>query len=119
MQNPNRQRLHLQQSSQGWHEEKDDYKPFVKYMLSVLAAAYRELDQRMSIFTNEKYSKSDAVRDYIKNSYGTVTKTEIMKNCPDISQVTVQRALSELLKNNDIIKIGGGRYTSYAWNREK
>ena len=42
-----------------------------------------------------------------------------MKKCPDISQVTVQRALNDLVKNGDIIKIGGGRYTSYVWNREK
>ena len=26
--------------------------------------------------------------------------------------------LNELVKNGNIIKIGGGRYTSYVWNRE-
>ena len=41
-----------------------------------------------------------------------------MAQCPDISQVTVQRALAELLERGEIIKIGGGRYTSYTWNRE-
>jgi hypothetical protein len=39
--------------------------------------------------------------------------------CPDISQKTVERALKELLDNQEIIKIGGGRYTSYTWNWEK
>lgn len=29
-----------------------------------------------------------------------------------------QRTLNKLVKNNEIIKIGGGRYTSYIWNRE-
>ena len=42
-----------------------------------------------------------------------------MEQCPGISQTTVQRALNELLKKEEIIKIGGGRYTSYVWNREK
>ena len=42
-----------------------------------------------------------------------------MEKCPDISHITVQRALKELMDNGDIIKIGGGRYTSYTWNREK
>ena len=42
-----------------------------------------------------------------------------MDKCPDISQITVQRTLNDLLEKNDIIKIGGGRYTSYIWNREK
>lgn len=38
---------------------------------------------------------------------------------PDVSEVTVQRTLADLLQNGDIIKIGGGRYTHYVWNREK
>ena len=41
-----------------------------------------------------------------------------MTKCPDISQVTVQRALNDLVKSGEIIKIGGGRYTAYTWNRE-
>lgn len=32
--------------------------------------------------------------------------------------MTVQRALNSLLKSGQIIKLGGGRYTSYIWNRE-
>ena len=46
------------------------------------------------------------------------TKAEIMEKCPDISAATVQRTLSDLLKRGEIIKISGGRYTSYTWNRE-
>ena len=48
-----------------------------------------------------------------------MTKAEIMAQCPDISLKTVQRALEDLLKNGEIIKIGGGRYTSYTWSWEK
>ena len=42
-----------------------------------------------------------------------------MRQCPDISQKTVERALAEMLKVDEITKIGGGRYTSYVWNWEK
>ena len=42
-----------------------------------------------------------------------------MKRCPDISQVTVQRTLNELQKTGEIIKLSGGRYTAYTWNRDK
>jgi DeoR/GlpR family transcriptional regulator of sugar metabolism len=42
-----------------------------------------------------------------------------MRQCPNISQVTVQRALNDLQRNGEIIKLGGGRYTAYTWNREK
>ena len=41
-----------------------------------------------------------------------------MEKCPDISQATVQRTLSELQKSGEIIKLSGGRYTAYIWNRE-
>ena len=42
-----------------------------------------------------------------------------MEKCPDISQVTVQRALNDLAKRGEILKIGGGRYTAYMWNHNK
>jgi hypothetical protein len=35
-----------------------------------------------------------------------------------VSQKTVERALAALLEAGEIIKIGGGRYTSYVWNWE-
>ena len=43
---------------------------------------------------------------------------EILEKCPDISQVTVQRALAELIESEEILKIGGGRYTKYTWNNK-
>lgn len=42
----------------------------------------------------------------------------ISEKCPDISMVTVQRTLNELHKSGEIIKLSGGRYTAYTWNRE-
>lgn len=109
----------LQESSYNWHENKNDYAPFVRYMLGIIVAAYRDFSARVEILANKKLSKPDRVRAIIKDHLGQITKSEIMEKCPDISQVTVQRALNDLLKNNDIIKIGGGRYTKYIWNNEK
>ena len=108
----------LQESSWEWHEGRNDYAPFVKYMLGVIVAAYREFADRVEILTDKTISKSDRIEDIIRNSYGRITKAEIAAQCPEISQTTIQRTLNELLKNNQIIKIGGGRYTSYVWNRE-
>lgn len=109
----------LQESSSGWHEEKNDYGPFVRYMLGIIVAAYREFESRATLIVDNSISKSDRIREIIKNTIGPITKSEIMKECPDISQVTVQRTLSDLLKDERIIKIGGGRYTKYVWNHEK
>ncbi len=109
----------LQSSSQGWHEEENDYAHFVRYMLGVILSAYRDFSSRVRVLTTSGMSKPDRIREIIKDTLGKITKTEIMQKCPDISQVTVQRTLNDLVKNGDIIKIGGGRYTSYVWNREK
>ena len=107
----------LQESSTNWHDEANNYIPFVTYQLGVILAAYREFADRVKI-VNENTRKPNRVRDIIKSHLGTITKTEIMQQCPDVSQTTIQRALNDLVKSGEIIKIGGGRYTSYTWNRE-
>ena len=109
----------LQESSFGWHENKNDYTAFVRYFLGVIVAAYRDFEARVSWISNTELSKPERVREAIKNHLGQISKAEIMHQCPGVSQVTVQRALADLLKNNEIMKIGGGRYTKYVWNHEK
>ena len=109
----------LQDSSAGWHEGENDYLPFVRYLLGVVIAAYREFASRVDILITRGLSKPERVREIISSTAGRITKAQIMRQCPDISQKTVERALAEMLKNGDIIKIGGGRYTSYVWNWEK
>lgn len=106
----------LQLSSAGWHENKNDYEPFVKYMLGVIVAAYRDFSSRVSLLTTQGMSKPDRVKEIIRATLGPITKTEILAKCPDISQVTVQRALADLVDKGDIVKLGGGRYTKYIWN---
>ena len=109
----------LQDSSTGWHEGTNDYLPFVRYMLGIVVAAYREFTSRVDILITRGLSKPERVREIIRSTTGRITKTQIMKHCPDISQKTVERALKELMDSGRIIKIGGGRYTSYTWNWEK
>ena len=108
----------LQQSSVGWHENENDYAPFVRYLLGTIVAAYRDFSSRVKLLVTSGLSKPDRIREIIKNTLGKITKTEIMEKCPDISQITVQRTLIELQKKNEIIKLSGGRYTAYIWNRE-
>jgi len=109
----------LRQSSFGWHENDNDYLPFVRYTLGIVLKAYKEFFGKTELLTQKGVSKPDRVAAIIKNTLGKITKAEILKNCPDVSEITVQRTLAELLKKGDIIKIGGGRYTQYVWNREK
>ena len=109
----------LQECSEGWHEEQNEYLPFVRYMLGIVVAAYREFAGRVSLLSTRGLSKPEIIREVIKETMGKITKTEIMAKCPNISHTTVQRALKELQERGEIIKIGGGRYTSYTWNGDK
>ena len=88
-------------------------------MLGVVVASYREFSSRVKLLTTAGLTKGDRIGEVIKQTVGTITKAEIMKKCPDISQITIQRALIELQEQEKIIKIGGGRYTKYTWNWDK
>ena len=109
----------LKQSSIGWHTNENDYEPFVKYYLGIIISAYKEFETRVHYVSKEKLSKPERIAKVIEQHIGKITKTEIMKLCPDISQTTIQRTLNNLLESNTIVKIGGGRYTSYIWNWEE
>jgi len=108
----------LQQSGIGWHEAENDYLPFVEYYLGIILNAYREFSRRIELLTTKGLSKTDRVRAVIENKVGKTTKKEILELCPDISQTTVEKALSDLVKQGIILKIGGGRYTQYVFNRD-
>lgn len=109
----------LQESSQGWTEDKNDYEAFVKYILGIITAAYRDFFDRAQIIEEKKVSKPDRIEELIKNHLGTITKSEIVDATPGISTTTVQRTLTDLVKAEKIIKIGNGRYTKYKWNWDK
>lgn len=103
----------LQSSSIGWHEESNNYVPFVNYYLGILNRAYDELESRIQLLQNRSLSKPDRIRAIIDRRVGKITKKEIMDICPDISRVTVERTLTELVKSGYIAKIGGGPSTAY------
>lgn len=106
----------LKQSSKGWHEEKNSYAPFVRYHLGVILHAYKEFASRVEPIRNKGFTKSDRIRHIFSNKVGRITKGEIATLCPDISITTIEKALSELLKEEYIIKIGAGRTTAYIRN---
>lgn len=108
----------LQQSSAGWHSNENDYQPFVKYMLGVILAAHREFASRVQVMTESNLSKPERIARIIEDTPGKITKQQIAEKCPDISATTVQRTLNDLQKDGRILKISGGRYTAYCWNRE-
>lgn len=103
----------LQASSTGWHENENRYEPFVKYSLGILLKAFHEFENRIEHLRYRKMSKPDRIKAVIDRNVGKITKKEIMKYCPDISKVTVERTLTSLVKIGYILKIGAGAATAY------
>ncbi len=103
----------LQSSSTGWHEGENSYEPFVKYYLGIMLKAYNEFESRVEHLKHRSLSKPDRIKAVIDNKVGKITKKEIMELCPDISKVTVERTLTNLVKSGYIAKVGAGPSTGY------
>lgn len=106
----------LQASSIGWHEGESDYEPFVNYYLGIVIKAYNEFENRVEHLKHRNLSKPERVKSMIDKKVGKITKKEIMELCPDISKITIERTLSELVKSGYIKKIGSGPATGYIKN---
>ncbi len=103
----------LQASSRDWHENGNDYLPFLKYMLGVVAKAYNEFEGRVEYLRHRKVSKPERIKAVIERTPGKITKKEIAQVCPDISLTTIERTLSDLVASGFIVKVGSGRSTAY------
>ncbi len=103
----------LRASSMGWHENENSYEPFVRYYLGIMAKAYNEFEDRVEHLKYRKFSKPERVKAILDKRVGKITKKEIMELCPDISKVTVERTLTELVKKGYIAKVGRGPGTAY------
>ncbi len=103
----------LQASSTGWHENENSYEPFVKYYLGIMLKAYNEFESRVGHLKNRSLSKPERIKAVIDHKVGKITKKEIMELCPDISKVTVERTLTDLVKSGYIAKVGAGPATAY------
>lgn len=100
----------LELSQTGWHEEKDDPTPFIKYLLGTIISAYRDFEDRMEIIS---LSSEDTVRKAVESRIGKFTKREIIELCPNISASTVERNLRAMVNRGELEKQGAGKSTVY------
>ena len=102
----------LEASQGGWYENTDDPTPFIKYLLSVILAAYRELDERLEL-VGEKSPAIEVVRRAVESRLGKFTKTDVMELCPTLGKTSVESSLKQLADKGVLVKHGKGRATFY------
>lgn len=106
----------LQLSSQGWHENNNDYQPFVEYIHGIIICAQKIHDQRLNLMFYSGLGKNERIRAYLDGKPDVFTKKDLHYWAPDISMITLERTLNSMLKEGFIIKIGNGRTASYIRN---
>lgn len=102
----------LEASQGGWHENRDDPTPFIKYLLSVILAAYRDFDERMEL-VSDKLPAIEVVHRAVESKLGKFTKTDILEFCPTLGKTSVESSLKQLVDEGVLVKHGKGRATFY------
>lgn len=105
----------LEQCQTGWHENQEDPTPFIKYLLRIILAAYRDFEERIDI-VGGRQNAAAIVRRAVSGRIGKFTKSELLELCPTISRTSVEGALRQLVKEGAISRHGSGRATFYTRN---
>lgn len=104
----------LNKSQKGWHENNNDYSPFIIFHFQMLYRCYNEINRRfLEGVENNKGSKNARIEAIIMNSVVPISKTEILDILPDISVSTIEKKLNDLLKEKKIQKIGKYKNARY------
>ena len=102
----------LARSQDGWREGCEDAVPFIKYLLSIILAAYKDFEDRFSI-VETKLPAVEMVRKATQNKIGRFTKQDIRELCPSLSISSIEGSLRKLVKEGDLKREGSGKATYY------
>lgn len=109
----------LRSSSINWHENENDYIPFIINFLQILYRCFKDLDETFTDISLKKAKKSERVESILMGAIVPVSKQDIVAKVPDISVKTVELVLSKMLKENKIKKIGSYKDARYMKNADK
>lgn len=105
----------LQTASTSWHEETNDFMPFLKYLLGTILSAYRDFEDRVQL-VDGKLPALELVRNAVQKKVGKFTKSEVMELCPSIKRASVENSLKKLVDNGELLRHGIGKNTFYTRN---
>lgn len=107
----------LEQSSDGWHDNKNDYTPFIVNFLQILYKCFKELDESFMDISLKKAKKSERVEAVLMGAVVPISKADIEGKLPDVSVKTIELVLNKMLKDEKIEKIGSYRNARYMKKR--
>lgn len=99
-------------SCEGWHDNENNYEPFVTFILKRILEAYRKLDYILEV-ANLDLTAEEKVLKVINDSATPISKVVVLRILFALSKVTVEKALSKLVSEGKIQLITRGRYSKY------
>ncbi len=109
----------INKSQISWCSNKNDYSPFIIFHFQMLYRCYGEMNKRLGeLLNSKKISKKTRIEKTVLNSITPISKKEIQDNLPDVSSTTIEKVLSDLLKDNKIKKIGTYKNARYISNED-
>ena len=108
----------LRTSSDRWHENENDYVPFIVNFLQVLYQCFKDLDESFTDISLKKAKKSERVERILTGAIVPVSKQDIIAKLPDVSIQTIELVLGRMLKDQKIKKIGTYKDARYMRNTD-
>lgn len=103
----------LKKSSENWHENRNDYVPFIENFMYTLYLCYRELDKRFLTLSSGKVNKKQRIEQIVLSAFIPVSKKEIQDLLPDVSVSTIEAVLGKMMREGRIVKVGTARNSRY------
>lgn len=99
----------LEQSSQGWHEKKNDPWPYINYVLYTLKTTYHEFEERVGQLRSPKGAKTELITSAIRKTVGPFRISDIQRECPGVSVDMIRQVLKKLREGGQVACLGRGQ----------
>lgn len=105
-QNKDRYYETLYQSSQGWHEGKNDPWPYINFVLHTFRDAYKEFEDQVGQLDSPKGAKAILVNNAILSQKGEFRIADIERLCPGVGRDWIRRLL-QMLGKQGVVRCQG------------
>jgi Fic family protein len=99
----------LESAGRGWHEDRHDVSPWLRYFLGVLTAASKEFEDRVGVFSG-RGAKMASIHQFVRSRLADeFTIEDVRQAVPGTSDSYISKKLTELRKQGVIERVGRGR----------
>jgi len=100
----------LYESQRNWHQGKHAVWPWITYLVTILASAYDDFEQRLAGARSHAGSKQEQVRERVlRHAPERFRRRDIERALPGISAATIRLVLAEMRDEGSIAPEGTGR----------